>query len=69
MSERLMKSTEVAEMLGFTSSTVQDWFERGDLPGFRIAGRLRFRESEVLEWLEAHRVGPTPCSGPTGGVL
>lgn len=57
MTERLLTARELAGLLGFSSATVQDWFEAGDLPGFKIGGRLRFRESEVLAWLEERRVG------------
>ena len=60
---------------------VADWFERGELPGFRLYGRkgapVRFRLSEIETWLDGCcRVGPT-TSGPatrerpgpgTGGV-
>jgi hypothetical protein len=27
------------------------------MPGFKIGGRLRFRESEVAAWLEDRRLG------------
>jgi excisionase family DNA binding protein len=66
MAERLLTSREIGQLLGFSSATVQDWFEAGRLPGFRIGGRLRFRESEVLDWLEAHRgpVSSTPTDSP-----
>jgi excisionase family DNA binding protein len=55
VSERLLTSRELAEVLGFSSSTIQDWYEAGKIPGFRIGGRLRFRPSEVEAWLETKR--------------
>jgi excisionase family DNA binding protein len=75
MIERHLTSRELGQLLGFSAAWVQDQFEAGRLPGFRIGGRLRFRESEVLDWLEAHR-GPvssvpmdsTPCE-PFARVL
>jgi excisionase family DNA binding protein len=54
--ERLLTARELADLLGFSSSTVQDWSERGELPAFKLGGRLRFRESEVLVWLEERRL-------------
>jgi predicted DNA-binding transcriptional regulator AlpA len=39
---------------------VLDWFEAGRLPGFKLGRAVRFPESEVLDWLEAQRVGPPP---------
>lgn len=67
--ERLLTARELAELLGLSSSTVLDWFERGDLPGFRLLGRkggpVRFRESEVLAELERWRTGPTLAANLT----
>ena len=62
--ERLLTSREVGELLGLSSSTILDRFERGELPGFRLGGRVgapvRFRWSEVDAWLEEGRCGPAP---------
>ena len=56
MSECLLTTREVAEMLGLSSEAVLRRWRAGDLPGFRLSTKvLRFRESEVLAWLEAHR--------------
>jgi excisionase family DNA binding protein len=54
--EPLLTARELAELLGFSAATVVDWSERGEVPSFKIGGRLRFRESEVLAWLEARRM-------------
>jgi excisionase family DNA binding protein len=66
MTERLLTARELADLLGLSAATVLDWFERGDLPGFRLLGRkggpVRFRESEVLAALEQWRSGPTPSA-------
>jgi excisionase family DNA binding protein len=59
MSAPLLKAREVGEMLGMSTAWVLDKWEAGALPGFRVGGRaVRFRESEILEWLEARRRGP-----------
>ena len=55
VTERLLTARELGQLLGFAPATIQDWFEAGTLPGFRIGGRLRFRESEVDAWLEERR--------------
>ena len=51
MGERLLTAREVAELLGLSVKTVLARFERGDLPGFRLYGRVgapvRFRESAI----------------------
>ena len=79
MTERFLKTWEVAEMLGYHAGTIQDWAEKRGLPSFRpVGGHLRFRESEVLAWLEMQRkngpvaggeVSPTPTAEPTRGVV
>jgi excisionase family DNA binding protein len=65
MSERLLTARELGEFLGLSPSTVLDWHEAGRIPSFKLGGRaVRFRESEILAWLEESRRGPAPCSGP-----
>jgi excisionase family DNA binding protein len=74
VSDRLLRAREVAELLGLSTATVLDWFESGRLPGFKLSSRaVRFRESEVLTWLEERRVAPrdvvgVTCDRPGGGV-
>jgi excisionase family DNA binding protein len=63
VTESLLTARELADLLGFSSGTIQDWYEEGKVPGFKIGGRLRFRLSEVEEWLEAQRK-PVPGRGP-----
>jgi excisionase family DNA binding protein len=60
VTEPLLSARELADLLGFSSSTIQDWSEAGTLPGFRIGGRLRFRLSEVEAWLEERRLAAVP---------
>jgi excisionase family DNA binding protein len=58
VTERLLTAREVAEIFGLSVRTVLARFERGDLPGFRVYGRVgapvRFRlsdlEAAVAEW-------------------
>ena len=63
MTEPLLTARELGELLGLSMGTVLDWWERGDLPGFRLGGRkggpVRFRESEVMAMLETWRGGPS----------
>lgn len=59
MTERLLTARELGDLLGFAAGTIVDWAEAGKVPAFKVGGRLRFRESEVLAWLEARRL----CQG------
>lgn len=58
MSDSLITAAELADRLALSTSTILNWFEAGRLPGFKLGRVVRFREDEVLEWLEAQRVGP-----------
>jgi excisionase family DNA binding protein len=50
-SSDLLKTREVAELFGVETRTVLRWHRNGDLPGFRLRGRigapLRFRRDDV----------------------
>ena len=54
----LLKTKEVAELLGLTDETILSYASKGILPGFRLPhGALRFKQEDVERWLEAHAVG------------
>lgn len=57
MTERLLTTRRVAELLGFCPATVLRKWRAGELPGYRLASHvLRFRESDVEAWLSGLRV-------------
>jgi excisionase family DNA binding protein len=62
--EPLLTTREAADLLGFAAGTIVDWAESGDLPCFKIGGRLRFRESELEAWIEEQRRGPEVATRP-----
>ena len=60
--ERLMTPGEVAAMFRVDPKTVTRWAAAGRIGSIRTpGGHRRFRESEVLEWLERRRIGPGPA--------
>jgi excisionase family DNA binding protein len=62
MSEYLLTTRQVAEMLGLSNEAVLRRWRAGELPGFRLSTKvLRFRESEILAWLESCRTGRPPA--------
>jgi excisionase family DNA binding protein len=68
MSGRLLRARDVADLLSISPATVLDWWEAGRLPGFRLSSRaVRFRESEVLAWLETRHVASRDAVGVTCG--
>ena len=58
MTERLLRTRDVAELLDVSSETVLRWHRSGKLPGGRRLGSnvLRFDRDELEAWLEATRV-------------
>lgn len=60
MSQRLLRTRDVAELLDVSCETVLRWHRSGKLPGgYRLASNvLRFRESELEAWLAAAREAP-----------
>jgi excisionase family DNA binding protein len=59
VTERLLTTRELAEMLALSPETVLRRWRAGELPGFRLAPNvLRFRLAEIETWLEGQRNGP-----------
>jgi len=54
---------DLAEYLGIPKRTLYAWRYRGEGPtGYRLGGRIKFRPSDVEEWLCSHREGE-PSNG------
>lgn len=52
MSDRLLTTRQVADVLGLSPETVLRRYRAGELRGIRLASNvLRFRESELEAWL------------------
>jgi excisionase family DNA binding protein len=66
MSERLLRTRDVAELLDVSCETVLRWHRRGKLPGGRRLGSnvLRFNRGELEAWLEGTRPEPALVSRP-----
>ena len=45
--DKLLKPSEVAEILGVKPATVRDWLRMGQIEGYRIHGRWRIRPSAL----------------------
>lgn len=56
MTDRLLTTREVAELLGLSPETVLRRYRAGEIPGYRLASNvLRFRESDIEAWLQERR--------------
>ena len=58
--ERLLTESEVAEWLGLSPLTLRKWrcLRTHPLPFLKIAKLIRYRESDVLPFLERHMIVP-----------
>jgi excisionase family DNA binding protein len=62
--EPLLTARQVADLLGLSIASVLRRWRAGELPGFRLSSNvLRFRQSEIDAYLEAHR-GPATVYAP-----
>jgi len=52
VAERLMTVRDMAEYLNFTETTIRSMAKGGELPGFKIGHRWRFKREEVEMWLQ-----------------
>jgi excisionase family DNA binding protein len=68
MSERLLRTRDVAELLDVSCETVLRWHRSGKLPGGRRLGSnvLRFDRDEVETWLNGTRTKRTLVSVAPG---
>jgi len=51
--ERLLSVGELSELLQLHTKTVKRMARDGRVPSIRVAGRLRFRPSDIASWLAA----------------
>ncbi len=52
MDERWLSVGDVSDYLGIRPGTVYKWVERCGLPGRKVGRLLKFRRSEIDEWVE-----------------
>jgi predicted DNA-binding transcriptional regulator AlpA len=55
--DRLLKMAEVMQLTRFSDQVVRAMAKKGSLPGFKLQNRWRFREREILEWIQAAQKG------------
>ena len=52
MEERLLTIDDIAEFLQVNPMTIYAWVRDGKIPAFKIGKVLRFKKSEIDEWLK-----------------
>jgi len=52
---KLYTPEEMSELLGVKLSTIYQWTHIGYIPHFKLGRFVRFKERDVLEWLESKK--------------
>jgi len=58
--DSLLTIDELCGLLKLEPQTIYQLTYRGKIPHYKIANRLRFRLSEIVEWIEKHKVAKGP---------
>lgn len=60
LAERMLSPQQIADLTGLGYTTVRREIQRGNLPGFKVAGKLRVLESAYEQWRTAQPVHAPP---------
>ena len=58
MESDILTMREVADYLRITEKTAYRLASEGKLPGFKVGGSWRFRQSEIEAWIESQKTDP-----------
>lgn len=54
--EKFLSNRDICQMLQVSSRTLQDWRNTGKIPFIQIKGKILYKQSEALRWLEQNRL-------------
>lgn len=57
MAEQILTIKEVADFLKLTEKTAYRLAADGKLPGFKVGGSWRFKQSDIDAWIEENKAG------------
>ncbi|MBE0463106.1 methylation-associated defense system helix-turn-helix domain-containing protein MAD1 [Halomonas colorata] len=55
MAEQILTIKEVADFLKLTEKTAYRLAAEGKLPGFKVGGSWRFKQSDIDSWIEGSK--------------
>lgn len=53
--DRLLRIDQVADRLGLSVGTIYRWHYDNRMPGMKVGGRIRWRESEIDEFISGNK--------------
>lgn len=60
----LLTTKQVAHILQWNPFTITKKAERGELPGFKMGRGWRFRQEDIVAWIERQRNSAPPGAHP-----
>lgn len=54
--EQALTVKEVAVVLNVDEKTIYRLAQKGNLPGFKVAGAWRFQRSDLLQWISTRKL-------------
>ena len=64
----LLTAKELEGLLKIDVKTIYSYAERGLIPYVKIQSNIRFRKTEIHEWIEKQTYRPRPANGAKGRV-
>lgn len=55
---RLLNIHQLSQLLNTKEKTIYDWICKKKIPYYKLEGSLRFKENEILQWLESKKHNP-----------
>jgi excisionase family DNA binding protein len=59
--ERLLNIKELSQLLSVKEGTIYTWVHQELIPYYKLNGLVRFRESEINEWIKKKKHRNRPC--------
>ncbi len=54
--DKLLNILEIAKMLGVKPATIHCWVSEGFIPHVKLGRLVRFDKTEVIKWVQNHKV-------------
>lgn len=67
--ERLFKSQQVMQWLGISENCLRHYRVSMGLPFIRIQGTVRYKYTDLIAWLDKHRIAYDTASTPNNGLV
>ena len=53
---KLLTPEDIASLLSISPRTVYDYAQKGKIPAIKMLGQWRFKESDIVDWIESMKL-------------